>query len=300
MSKRLAPGRATGYTTAEPGGPRLAPTRTGPPLPDLAAPAAAPAPPPMPGALPRLSVAIAMVAGGPLPVLPDPVAGVEYDLHVQGLAPGPLPDGLDRLAARADVRVLPCPGRGAARSRNAALQAARGDLLLFSDDDIGHDPAAHALLRARLAAEPGLDFLCGRLHDDRGQPHKRYGPDGARVRFWNAARVGTPEIALRLARVRAAGVAFDEGFGAGAAVPLGDEYIFLMDCRRAGLRGRHVALGLGRHPPVSSGLAFGPETLAWRQAVFRRALGRFWWPAFRLFLWRNRHRLAAARARPPG
>ncbi|GGE26183.1 Glycosyltransferase, GT2 family [Gemmobacter megaterium] len=252
-----------------------------------------PADPDAAGALPRLTVATAMMGHGPVPVLPPPVAGVMQDLHVQGL-PDRLPPALAALAARPDVRILPCAGRGAARSRNAALATARGEILLFADDDMVQDPAAQDQVRAAFAADPRLDILCGRLHGPDGRPHKAYGAAGRALRFWNAAKVGTPEIAVRLARVRAAGVAFDEGFGAGAQVPLGDEYVFLMDCRRAGLAGRHVALGLGVHPPHSSGLAFGPETLGWRRAVFRRALGWYWRPAFALFLFRNRHRLQRA------
>lgn len=250
------------------------------PLPSLADPA-----------LPSLTVALAMQGDGRVPVLPPPVPGVWHDLHVQRL-PAPLPPALAALASRADVRVLGCPGTGAARSRNAALDTARGDLLLFADDDMIQDPAGHRRLRQDFAGNPATDILCARLIGPDGRPHKGYGPDGQALRFWNAARVGTPEIALRLDRVRRAGARFDEGFGAGTAVPLGDEYIFLMDCRRARLTGRHVDVTVGVHPPHSSGLAFGRETLPWRRAVFRRALGWYWRPAHALFLLRNRHRLA--------
>jgi hypothetical protein len=225
-----------------------------------------------------------------IPALPAARGGVQYDLHVQQ-APDVLPSALEQLAARPDVRVLACAGTGAARSRNAALAAAQSALLLFADDDMVQDVSGQDLLRQQFADDPLIDILCARLYGSNGQPHKAYGPDGQNLRFWNGARVGTPEIALRLQRVRNAGLQFDESFGAGTAIPLGDEYIFLMDCRRAGLTGRHVDIPVGVHPPHSSGLVFDRDTLPWRRAVFRRALGWFWRPAYALFLVRNRHRL---------
>ena len=225
-----------------------------------------------------------------IPVLPAARAGVFYDLHVQQ-APGVFPADFKELSMRPDVRVLACAGSGAARSRNAALAAAQSALLLFADDDMVQDVGGQDRLRQQFSDDPSVDILCARLHAADGQPHKAYGPDGQTLRFWNGARVGTPEIALRLQRVRSAGLQFDEGFGAGTVIPLGDEYIFLMDCRRAGLTGRHVNIPVGVHPPLSSGLVFGYDTLPWRRAVFQRALGWFWRPAYGLFLLRNRHRL---------
>lgn len=238
---------------------------------------------------PSLTVATAMVAGGPVPNLPPPVQGVWHDLHLQG-ASDPLPRAIQALQERPDVRVFLSDGRGAAASRNAALVAAQGDVLLFCDDDIVQNPDAHAALLEGFAQDLNLDFVCARLIGPDGRPHKAYGPDGQPVRFWNAARIGTPELALRMATIRALGLRFDEQFGAGTSTPLGDEFIFVMDCLRAGLKGRHINLVMGEHPSVSSGLNFAPQTLPWRRAVFRRALGWYWWPAYMAFLWRNRFR----------
>lgn len=50
------------------------------------------------------------------------------------------------------LRVLSRPGQGAARRRNAGAAAARGDLLVFLDDDMAAD---HGLLQAHLLAHAG-------------------------------------------------------------------------------------------------------------------------------------------------
>lgn len=176
--------------------------------------------------------------------------------------------------ARPDIRITPVEGEGVARNRNNALALVTTPLLLFADDDLHFDPCL-AALPARFAAEPELDFLCAQLRDKTGQPRKRYSTDGTVVRWFNCAKVGTPEIALRPARFRAAGVRFDQGFGAGTKDWLGDEYIFICDALRVGLQGRHVAIFTATHSEESSGLRKGAEAMSIRKRVLIRALGRW-------------------------
>ncbi|MFD1810524.1 hypothetical protein ACFSHQ_27560 [Gemmobacter lanyuensis] len=67
---------------------------------------------------------------------------------------------------------------------------------------------------------------------------------------------------------------FDPAFGAGQPDWMGDEYIFLCDALRAGLRGWHVDVTPASHPAESSGLRQSPEAMAVRRRVLIRALGR--------------------------
>ena len=225
-----------------------------------------------------------------LPMLPE----VVWQIFAQG-DPARIAAHADRLA-RPDIRLIASPGQGAARNRNAALAAADTDLLLFADDDLTFHPEGITAVIARMVAQPEADFLCARLSDPAGRPRKRYSRDGQPARWFNCGKVGTPELALRPARFRAAGVQFDPGFGAGAPDWLGDEYIFLCDALRAGLRGRHVALTLASHPAESSGLAQGPAVMAVRRRVLIRALGRWRsWPVRAIFALRHRRAVGGLR-----
>ncbi|MFD1810523.1 hypothetical protein ACFSHQ_27555 [Gemmobacter lanyuensis] len=87
------------------------------------------------------------------------------------------------------------------------MAAVETELLLFADDDLTFHPAGIAALIDRFNRLPGADLLCARLTDETGRPRKRYVPDGTPLRWFNCGRVGTPELALRPARVRAAGCA---------------------------------------------------------------------------------------------
>lgn len=215
--------------------------------------------------------------------------GLRYHIVLQS------PDAAGRrhlrdLAARGDVTFVEMEGRGVARSRNAALATAPGEIAVLADDDLDFRVESYPALARAFAREPGLGCVCGIVAGPDGRPRKRPARAGARLRPWNAARVGTPEIALRLAEIRRLGLRFDEEFGAGTDLPIGDEFIFLVRGLRAGLKGRHLALTLAVHAPESSGLAFDAESLEVRRAVFRRAMGWRSW-LFRLgFAAKNRRR----------
>jgi hypothetical protein len=77
--------------------------------------------------------------------------------------------------------------------------------------------------------------------------------------------------------VRARGLRFDEGFGAGAGTEsfLGEEFVFVADCLKAGLGGRAVPLVVSVHPDTSSGFLWqGAAAARARAAVLARVFGR--------------------------
>lgn len=210
-----------------------------------------------------------------------PMRGVTYHIFAQDMPAGATPP-------RPDILLTALQGTGVARSRNAALQI-NTDLLLFADDDLVLLTQNYPDLIRAFADAPQMDILCARLLTPEGQPRKAYGHAGAQSR-WTIAKFGTPEIALRPARIRAAGLRFDEGFGAGARIPLGDEPIFLADCLRAGLTVHHRPIDLAIHAADSSGTVYSPDSFAHRKAVLNRAFGAAAPVARAGFAWRHRRR----------
>jgi hypothetical protein len=244
--------------------------------------------------LPSLTVAIATHGERLLRLSADAFAvqqGVKYHIFVQGhIDAAHLQTHIRQRLQRHDIILSLVPGIGAARSRNAALAQASHELVLFADDDLIFHCDSYTALRARFAAEPSLDIVCGRVLGADGQARKAYGSAGRRITRANCAKVGTPEIALRLAPLRAKNLRFDETFGAGTRRWLGDEYIFLCDCLKNGLKGRHLDLAFATHCAQSSGFAQGQEALMIRRQALMRALGKWAGPArlgFALKHWRS-------------
>jgi hypothetical protein len=181
-------------------------------------------------------------------------------------------------------------GTGVSRSRNQALAFVDDDLLMFGDDDIELSADAIGKFITLFSENPDLDLASGILTDRTGRPHKRYSPPDTPMRRWNVGKLGTPEVVLRPERVRAAGVRFDENFGSGMDRWFGEEFIFLADALRAGLKGVHSDILIGFHPRESSGLITGPQAEAVRKDVFRRALGSLGLPAYHAHALRRRLR----------
>lgn len=236
---------------------------------------------------PRLTVAISTLGerAGDI-ALPPPDPDICWLVLVQR------PDAAPELPVRADLTVVPLETRGVAASRNAALDRAETPFLLFGDDDIAFDMGGVKRLLAVLEADPALAIVTGRRG---GSAPARYAGQGHPLRLWNAAKTGTPEILLRLAPVRAAGVRFDAKFGLGGKYPLGDEYVFLADALKAGLKGRFEPIVLFTHEGDSTGADWADaDRLRARIAVLNRVFGRAA-PLMRLaFAVKNRRRLKGA------
>ena len=252
--------------------------------------------------LPSLTVAVSTrgaralgLDAGAWPCAP----GLDYLVLVQEAGADPrIGPHLAALAARPDVAVEVLATTGLSRSRNAALDLAQGEILLVADDDVTHLPGACYGIRAFFAAHPGTSLLAGQSFAPDGRPRKRFPARPRRLRVWNAGGISSHELAVRRGPVRAAGLRFDEAFGAGAGTPafLGEEYIFVADCLRAGLRGAYLPLPVTVHPAESSGFVWdGPAVARARAAVIARVFGAAAPPMRLAFALKNRRRFGSRR-----
>ncbi|GAA5161117.1 glycosyltransferase [Ornithinimicrobium tianjinense] len=235
-----------------------------------------------------LTVAFSSLAERVPQIRPPRHPGVRVVVHVQGPTQDlEVPEGVDR--------VVPVPGRGVARSRNAAIEECRTRYLLFCDDDVDVD------LDGVLAAVDhlrvtGAAIALGRAVDPDGHLRKRYRTDRPTpLSLLNSAKAATYEMLVDVAQVRQAGVRFDERFGAGAETYLGDEYLFIAELLSAGLRGYAVPFVFGVHPRTSSGSRWGGRDLHVRAVVINHAFGRAAPVARLVFGWRNRRSIGDRR-----
>lgn len=238
-----------------------------------------------------LTIAYSSLADRVPAIRPPQVQGVEVIVCVQGLSPGrqpAVPDGVDR--------VVTVPGHGVARSRNAAIDATTTRYLLFCDDDVEVQVddvlAAVAYLR-----RTGAAIALGRGVDPEGRLRKSYRSDRpVPLTLRNSAKAATYEMLVDVEQVRAAGLRFDERFGAGAETYLGDEYLFIADLLRAGLTGDSLPFVYGVHPPSSSGSRWGGRDLHVRAVVLNHVFGPTAPLARLLFGLRRRQEIGSLRA----
>ncbi len=202
--------------------------------------------------------------------LPPPTPRLRFLVLVQEPR---LPAG-DPFEARDDVETLWLNTVGLSHSRNAAVAHGESPFLVFADDDMRLDTGGLMQLADHLAARPDLDFVAGwregRLPDSGARAGRH------RLSLRNSGRICAPELMIRRSAVATRGICFDTDFGKGAGHALGEEYVFIADMLRAGLRGEALPVVVGAHAGQSSGeMWHDPAVLNARLAVQRRVFGPF-------------------------
>lgn len=176
------------------------------------------------------------------------------------------------------VRMYSMRERGISRSRNRALERARGELLVFVDEDLEYLPSALETLRRGFAAHPYASVVTFQFRvRETGEPAKRYAPRPVEHGRLSAASVTSFEIALR--RELAGHIRFDERFGLGAALTSGEENIWLQDVQREGLRVGYFPEPLCDHPGLTSGHRAWTELEARTKGALLRRMYPLAWPA---------------------
>jgi len=207
--------------------------------------------------------------------LPDLSNHPDWDVLItvqSGNEQSPTEAELAKAPTGKNVEVLSFPGVGVTKLRNQVIKNAKGKYLIFSDDDIVFDEKG--LVEAISYLEKtGAGLLLGQAVDENGKLRKSYPSQVQRLNKFNSAKAATYEMIVDLEQVRAAGVLFDENFGAGAEKTyLGDEYIFICDLVSAGIRCDFVPIVLASHPTESSGSGWGTDRdRVARALIFDRA-----------------------------
>ena len=163
---------------------------------------------------------------------------------------------------------------GVAKSRNAAIKHASGEFLIFGDDDIVFKEEGISEAIRYFQSHPQCSIILAQAVDETGSLRKRYTSKITPLKLTNSALAATYEMLIRVDAIKNARLSFDENFGAGVENYLGDEYIFIADALRAGLKGIHLPVVVAQHPTESSGSKWGSDRdLSARAKVFSRVFG---------------------------
>ena len=192
------------------------------------------------------------------------------------------PDSISVPSFSPEVKVFELKNRGVAKSRNAAITNTESEYLLFGDDDIEFNESGIAAALDYFKANPEVSILLMQATDETGKLRKRYPAKSHQLKLTNSAKAATYEMMIRVSDIKGAGIKFDENFGAGAPNYLGDEYIFIADSLRAGLKGQFEPIVIATHPTESSGnLRNSTTDRSARAKVFSRVFG-IWAPLMRI------------------
>lgn len=123
---------------------------------------------------------------------------------------------------------------GLSRSRNLALATASADICLLADDDEVFVSTYEDRILTTFADRPHDDVIAFTVNfrESLRKPPLR----ASSVRRLDLMKLSSVQLAFRRDRVLESGVRFDCEFGAGSTFNMGEEFIFLSDLARRGLR----------------------------------------------------------------
>lgn len=132
------------------------------------------------------------------------------------------------------VRIINSFEKGLSKSRNLALQNARGKIIMLTDDDVAYVEGFDSIVLKKFNENKEAAAIQFCVTDIHGQRFKKY-PEHPRD-IGTAKILSTMSIELVYNRnvILGSKIKFDEHFGLGAIFPLGEEHIFLTDLKNDG------------------------------------------------------------------
>jgi len=198
---------------------------------------------------------------------------VKYLIHQQVWQIKEPPTLLDSLQKREDVELLISYEKGLSKNRNRLIQQARADICLIADDDIQLMVDAEEKILNAFYDNPDADIITFQIESSFTGISKNYAKEPFWYDFKKLAHVSSIEIAFRRKSIETHELYFDEDFGLGTTYPIGEEYIFLTDAYKKGLKILYCPEVIVSHPHPSSGGKLENEILFARGAVFARVFG---------------------------
>lgn len=125
------------------------------------------------------------------------------------------------------VRFFSFPDRGIGRSRNEAILRAKGDILLFSDEDIIYEDGYEQSIVEEFQRIPDADMILFNI-EVMEERRTYFIEERKRVHWYNCGRYGAVCFAVRRESLLKAGVMFSLLFGGGAQYSNGEDSLFLM------------------------------------------------------------------------
>lgn len=143
------------------------------------------------------------------------------------------------------LRFFSFPDRGVGRSRNEAILRSKGDICLFSDQDIVYEPGYAQRICEEFEKNSDADMILFNVTVE--ESRRTYCiTKRKRVRWYNCGRYGAVSFAVRRESLLASGVTFSLLFGGGARYSNGEDSLFLKEFIGKGFKVYTAPVTIGR------------------------------------------------------
>ena len=186
------------------------------------------------------------------------------------------------------------PERGVGRSRNEAIMRARGDICLFSDQDIVYQPGYADSIEEEFLKNPDADMILFNITVDESR-RTYHISSRRRVHWYNCGRYGAVSFAVRRSSLLKSGVMFSLLFGGGAEYINGEDSLFLIEFIKKGYKVYTSPVTIGREEAGESTwfAGYNEKFFYDRGVLYRHLYGRLDWVIALRFLLVHRKKLCA-------
>ena len=165
---------------------------------------------------------------------------------------------------------------GLSKSRNRAIENSESEICLIADNDVYYSENSFEIVEKYFSLYKDADILTFMVKTPTGDLFKKYKNNF----FWHnrltISSVSSVEIAFKRSSIIDKEIVFDNSFGLGSIYPTGEEYIFLNDALKKGLKIGFVPEVIVHHPMESSGSDFrNIKLIISKGAMVRRVFGVF-------------------------
>lgn len=173
------------------------------------------------------------------------------------------------------IRYFHMKTRGVTKSRNYAIDVCLTKYIWFMDDDINLSQFTGEMLDGLLCDmnDNDIHIALTKVMDENNNFRKKYPSEGIVTDKKKIISVGTIEIIGDIEFIKKQEIKFNEAFGAGAKLPVGDEALFLNDVIKSKGTIKSYDLSFISHPRESSGVVNSREVYLSRGIVFKKIFG---------------------------
>ena len=127
------------------------------------------------------------------------------------------------------ARMITTNTRGVGINRNIALMYARGEYLLFSDDDLKYVEKYTQIIEEAFLQIPDADCIIFNIETVGSDRKRRKNEKIKRVRWYNALNYGAVRIAVKQLSVRRDNIMFNRNYGGGTPFSCGEDTLYIVD-----------------------------------------------------------------------
>ncbi len=148
-------------------------------------------------------------------------------------------------------RIISVLDKGLSKSRNLAIKSAKEEIVLLSDDDMYYVDDCEKIVEEAFEKYPKADIIAFVVEHENKAHEKSILKEG-KVGKIKSLKISSVQIAMRKNIILEKNICFDENFGAGTDLFMGEENIFLIDCIKKNLNIYYVPKKIGvlkvKHP----------------------------------------------------